>query len=299
MAGTFALAPSRLDLRGLRLPRQSDLRALLVALLTAALIASVLTVADDRFAIDASTSSQEGSVSSAVDEAATPSSQTVLPGQVPEGLTASEWADIQSQIAARQGSAGTAVTAQPAPLVQAPTAISPLTIAPSPNTPARDVPAGGFSLTLPSAAVLSSAGVDAAFSSTSATITTERSAESVVLSTSTIGSSAAGSAVVRETVAGVELVRSGVTEYFHTVAEGIEHGYVIDAPMHAGDDLVIRVDVAWPAVGRGARVVRLSHGATLGRAAGRPVGCGRIPATRPRPGAEGARRSRRARGWRS
>ena len=85
MAGTIALAPSRLGPRGLRLPRQSDLRALLVALLTAALIASVLTVAENPFAIDAATPSQEGSVSSAVDVAddlTTGSSQSVLPGEV-------------------------------------------------------------------------------------------------------------------------------------------------------------------------------------------------------------------------
>ncbi|MEM7287584.1 MAG: hypothetical protein AAF480_14630 [Actinomycetota bacterium] len=241
MAGTFALAPSRLGPRGIRLPRQSDLRALLVALLTAALIASVLTVAEDPFATDAPTTSQEGSLSSAVDTA-TSSSQTVLPGEVPEGLTAAEWADIQSQIAARQGS--TAVSAQPAPLLQAPATVAelPLTITPTTTAPTDAAPP--INLALPSAAVMSSAGIDAAFSPTGATITTASSASPVGLSTSTIGSGPVGSAVVVETAAGVELVRAGVTEYFHTVAEGIEHGYVIDTPMHAGGDLVIRVDVA-------------------------------------------------------
>ena len=84
MAATTALAPSRQGPFALRLPRPSDLRALLIALLSAALIASVLTAVNDFDLAPTSTTAQEESVSGAVESSAL-GNQTVLPRRSARG----------------------------------------------------------------------------------------------------------------------------------------------------------------------------------------------------------------------
>ena len=175
-------------------------------------------------------------------------------------MTATEWADIQAQIAARQG-AGSAVTAVPSPLLQAPA--TPISVVPVPAAAPDAAPL----LALPSAAALTSAGVDAVFDTRGATIATAAtSASTVGLFTSAIGDDVPTSALVVETALGVELVRPGVTEYFHSVPEGIEHGYVIESPVHTGDALTITVDVAdgIPAMAGDDVVITRRDGTTVG-----------------------------------
>ncbi|MEM8704864.1 MAG: FG-GAP repeat protein [Actinomycetota bacterium] len=135
------------------------------------------------------------------------SSQAVAPGEIPEGLTAEEWADIQSQIAALQASQTLApqVTVEPV------------------ATPTQRL--GRFA--------------DASYATAGATFTFN--GQTVRLSTVSVGGPIAAAAPA-ELDDRVVYDRGVVEEWFVETDNGIEQGWTIaEAPAGVTDELVIEV----------------------------------------------------------
>jgi hypothetical protein len=80
-----------------------------------------------------------------------------------------------------------------------------------------------------------------------ATITTGVDSPTIELATTTIGdldlSELVDDAVIAQSDSEVSFDWGGITEWYRTVPEGIEHGYTIDAPVSATDDLTVTVAV--------------------------------------------------------
>ncbi|HSM66980.1 MAG TPA: hypothetical protein VK860_11790, partial [Ilumatobacteraceae bacterium] len=80
-----------------------------------------------------------------------------------------------------------------------------------------------------------------------ATITTGVDSPTIQLATTTIGdldlSELVDDAAIAQSDSEVSFDWGGITEWYRTVPEGIEHGYTIDAPVSATDDLTVTVAV--------------------------------------------------------
>ena len=111
---------------------------------------------------------------------------------------------------------------------------------PSPAAPTFDAPL--------TSAVLPSGPMAVTLLDGSAAVTTGRDEPAVELATSRIGdldlAALLDDVVIAQTNDEVSYDWGAVTEWYRPVADGVEHGYTLDEPVSASDDLTVTVDVA-------------------------------------------------------
>ena len=178
--------------------RIPDLRGPLVATLVVALVTSVSALIPSA---TTTTESEVADVAKAAAAAATAAeSQLVQAGEVPDGLTAGEWADVQRQIAAAE-----AVEAVPANVSR-----SAATITGSPSV-------GGFA-----APKIVSSGTVAHFEAAGAAVTVADSGTSVIFRTSNVGDIELGSTAPAMANGQAQYLHTPVvTETYRDTAEGL------------------------------------------------------------------------------
>ena len=206
--------------------RMPDLRGPLVAALVVAMITTVSalipstppaaqTQAEDTVAASAASAATAAGVAAS-------QSQLVQPGEVPDGLTTTEWTDIQRQIAAAE-----AVEAVPATVSR-----SAATVATSPS-------AGGLA-----APQIVSGSTVARFQPTGAFVTAADSDTSVTFHTSIVGDVVVGSTTPAMVNGQAYYLHTPtITETYRDTAEGLQQLFTIAEPVTTDPTTVIEVEV--------------------------------------------------------
>ena len=205
--------------------RMPDLRGPLVAALVVAMITTVSALIPSTppaAQTQAEDGAAEASAATAAGVAAS-ESQLVQSGEVPDGLTATEWTDIQRQIAAAD-----AVEAVPA------------TVSRSVATVATSPAAGG----LAAPQIVSSSTV-ARFSPSGAAVSSSSVDTAITLRASSVGDLAlppTSPAMVNGQA--YFLHTPTITEWYRDTPAGLQQLFTIAAPVTTGPTTVITVDVA-------------------------------------------------------
>ena len=213
--------------------RMPDFRGPLVAALVVAMITTVSalipstppaaqTQVEDTVAASAATASTAATAAG--------QSQLVQPGELPDGLTATEWADIQRQIAGAE-----AVEAVPATVSR-----SAATVSRSAATVATSRAAGGFA-----APQIVSSGTVARFSPSGAAVSSNSDDTAVTLRASSVGDTALPStspAMVNGQA--YFLHKPTITEWYRDTPQGLQQLFTIAEPVTTGATTVIKVEVA-------------------------------------------------------